>query len=127
MPTQLSQLFRFLKHDEKGENPIWIVTSAPFENDSRIYRIMYKDIENEQLNTDTEIIMHIEKKWKSSLEPIVRSVLKIQEEIKYVKEFRNACLDIMKDDPWIEEYLLNVFSALTKTRPWPYNVISSFV
>lgn len=127
MPSQLSQLFRFFRHEERGENPIWIVSSAPYDSGYRIYRIMYNDVENKYLNIDTEIIISIEKKWKPTLEPIISIILKIQEETNYTKEFRNTCLIILKDDPWIEDYMEDICTILTKNLQSPCNDIFSVV
>ena len=119
MPTQLSTLYRFFKHEEEGSNPVWNIASVPYDGEFRIYRIYYADTDQPHLSTDTEKVVPITKKWRTHVESILQVLLGILESNAYAPTFREACIQIMKEDPWLEEYMKDVSHILTKTLQSP--------
>lgn len=121
MPTQLARLYRFFRHEEKEDTtPIWNVASVPYDIDFRTYRVMYNDNVNCNLNCDYEITIPLSKSWKKELGPFVQLFVKVLGEKAYDNQFRIACMDMAHEDPWLEEYLSEACSILTKTHPSPY-------
>lgn len=121
MPTQLSTLYRFFKHEEEEDsNPVWNVASVPYDAEFRIYRIFYSDSKQSHLNCDMEEVMPIaNKKWRKHVESIIQAILGILESNSYDPAFREACVQIMQEDPWLEDYMKDACQVLTKTLQSP--------
>lgn len=119
MPTQLSTLYRFFKHEEEGSNPVWNIASVPYDAEFRIYRIYYTDTTQPQLNKDMEKVVPVTKKWRTHVESILHVLLGILESKAYTPAFREACLQIMQEDPWLEDYMKDACEVLTKTLQSP--------
>lgn len=105
MPTQLARLFRFFRHEAEVAGVIWNVASAPYDTNSRLYRVMYKDELNTELSFDVEQIITLNSKWRKEIEPIIQSIVGVLEKEVFAKEFWEASLAILQEDPWLEEYI----------------------
>jgi hypothetical protein len=113
MPTPLASLYRFFEHDRSEpnaseDNDTWVVSCGKFENDYRIYRIMFKSSKQAELNIDEERIIPIEmERAKSSLLEFIAAIYKVIQNTNYPIEYRRACHKLLKEDPWIEEFMSN--------------------
>lgn len=120
MPTQLAKLYRFLRHEDTEDlNPVWNVASVPYDMNYRLYRIMYSDSENENLNCDYEVIISTSKSWKKELKAFIETVINILGHTGYSHNFHRACMDLVYEDPWLEEYLSEICKMITKILPSP--------
>jgi hypothetical protein len=113
MPSQLDTLYRFFKHEPEEEDedaPVWNVSSAPFDDDYRLYRVFYMD-PVKQMKMDKEQLVHI-RKYKKTLPEFLKELRSMILDTEYCGEFRETCKEFIKEDPWLEELAKDVYVEL---------------
>jgi hypothetical protein len=119
MPSQLSRLYRFFRHETEESDVIWNVASVPFNSETRLYRVMYTDKINTELSFDIEQNVILNNKWRKNIEPIVRCILQVFEKNIFHSEFCEACKSLLQEDPWLEEYIRDTCELFIKNLPYP--------
>jgi hypothetical protein len=112
MPSPLSSLYRLYEHERPSlfqeDTDNWIVSCGKYDEEYRIYRIMFKSTKYSQLNIDEERIIPIEmERAKSSLLEFIAAIYKVIQNTNYPLEYRRACHKLLREDPWIEEFMRN--------------------
>ncbi len=110
MPDHLSTLFRFFEHEESSPedvNPdIWIVSCGHYDDEYRIYRIMFKSERNPSLNIDDERIIPMKmSRAKKSIQEFIASIYKVLQSNAYSIKFKRAAHKLLLEDPWIAEFM----------------------
>ena len=110
MPEHLSKLFRFLEHEHLPNDGSymdnWIVSCGAYDEEYRIYRVMFKSPTKQQLNMDEERIIPTDtQRARTSLLELVNSIYTVLRSTAYPVEFKKACYRLLLEDPWIEELM----------------------
>lgn len=95
MPTTLESLYRFVRYNEE-EGTEWSVASCPIESDKRLYRIMY----NGDAVYEQELTIQV-KNYRWELVEYKRLLEVVSRDMDFCDAFRNACSDLMSEDPWL--------------------------
>lgn len=110
MPNSLSKLFRFLEHESipnDGQTmDNWIVSCGTYDEEYRIYRIMFKSHNNSELNVDEERIIPVDlQRARKSLFELIEAIYTILRSNAYQVDFKKACHRLLLEDPWIEDLM----------------------
>jgi hypothetical protein len=99
-PTLLDTLFRFHKHDDPESTPRcnWNVSAGSIDGQNRLYRIVYSE-DKITYEEEVQIPFHNYKKLLIKFYLILEKVMGDKE---LCLEFRNACRDLMHEDPWLK-------------------------
>lgn len=100
MATSIRVLYRFFRHDDAEDDTIeWNVYSSHLEDNFRIYRFFFKSPEK---HIDFERIINIKGSLKEKMAEIRDALLSLQSE-DVSADFKQACADLHKEDPWLDE------------------------
>ena len=101
MPTTLDTLFRFMQHDEPTAtcSASWSVSAGTLEIETRLYRIMYRDGKDKY---EEELTIPI-RNYKQILYEFYSILKDVIVNDEFCKEFRDACKELIRADPWLRE------------------------
>ncbi len=106
-PTQLHQLHRFFRHDQgRATGCEWNIAAGALEKQQRLYRILYRSA---TVHIEDELTINVGR--PGPLKDFFLLLARVIGHTDLDGGFRDACLDLLTEDPWLAPYWLKGMRA----------------